>query len=58
MKWVHTKAEGKLEYTSLFYIPSRAPFDLWDRNGKSGVKVICQKSADNGRFGRPYCLGF
>ena len=43
MKWVHTKAEGKLEYTSLFYIPSRPPFDLWDRNGKSGVKLFVKR---------------
>ena len=43
MKWVHTKAEGKTEYTTLFFIPSKPPFDLWDRNSKSGVKLYVKR---------------
>lgn len=39
----HNQVEGKLEYTSLLYIPSRAPFDLWDRNLKHGVKLYVQR---------------
>ena len=31
MEWSHNKVEGKLEYTSLLYIPAKAPFDLWNR---------------------------
>lgn len=43
LAWVHTKSEGKLEYTTLFYIPSRAPFDLFDRDAKRGVKLYVQR---------------
>ena len=43
MKWIHTKAEGKLEYTSLLYIPSSPPFDMWDRNAKLGVKLYVKR---------------
>ena len=43
MAWVHTKSEGKLEYTTLFYIPGRAPFDLFDRDAKQGVKLYVQR---------------
>ncbi len=43
LAWVHTKSEGKLEYTTLFYIPSRAPFDLFDRDAKHGVKLYVQR---------------
>ena len=43
MTWVHTKTEGKLEYTTLFYIPSRAPFDLFERDTKRGVKLFVQR---------------
>ncbi len=41
--WVHTKAEGKLEYTTLFYIPSRAPFDLFERESKRGIQLYVQR---------------
>ncbi len=40
---VHTKVEGKLEYASLLYIPARAPFDLWDREQRHGVKLYVKR---------------
>ena len=40
---VHSKVEGTNEYTLLLYIPSRAPFDLWDRDAKHGVKLYVRK---------------
>lgn len=40
---IHSKVEGKLEYTSLLYIPARAPFDLWDRQGRRGVKLYVRR---------------
>ncbi len=41
--WTHAKVEGKQEYTQLLYIPSRAPFDLWDRNARHGVKLYVRR---------------
>ncbi len=43
MAWVHNHVEGKLEYTTLFYIPGHAPFDLWDRNHPHGVKLYVRR---------------
>ena len=43
LSWIHSKVEGKLEYTTLFYLPERAPFDLWDRDAKHGVKLYVQR---------------
>lgn len=43
LKYIHTKSEGKVEYTSLFYIPSKPPFDLWDRDNKSGVRLYVKR---------------
>lgn len=43
LTWSHNKVEGKLEYTSLLYIPSRAPFDLWQREAPRGVKLYVQR---------------
>lgn len=43
LSWVHTKSEGKLEYTTLFYLPARAPFDLFDRDAKHGIKLYVQR---------------
>lgn len=43
MAWTHSKVEGKLEYTSLLYIPARAPFDLWDRDKRYGLKLYVQR---------------
>ncbi|WP_027327302.1 molecular chaperone HtpG [Helicobacter pametensis] len=43
MAWIHTKVEGNLEYTTLFYIPSKAPFDLYRVDYKSGVKLYVKR---------------
>lgn len=40
---VHNRVEGKNEYTSLLYIPARAPFDMWDREQKHGVKLFVRR---------------
>ncbi len=40
---VHSKVEGTNEYTLLLYVPARAPFDLWDRDAKHGVKLYVRK---------------
>ena len=41
--WTHARVEGKQEYTQLLYIPARAPFDLWDRNARHGVKLYVRR---------------
>jgi molecular chaperone HtpG len=41
--WFHTKAEGSLEYTTLFYIPSKAPIDLYQAEYKVGVKLYVKR---------------
>lgn len=41
--WSHNKVEGKLEYTSLLYIPKRAPFDLWHPGKARGLKLYVQR---------------
>jgi len=41
--WTHNKVEGKLEFTSLFYVPARAPFDLWNRDRARGVKLYVKR---------------
>jgi len=41
--WSHSRVEGKLEYTSLLYIPQRAPFDLWDRERRHGIKLYVRR---------------
>lgn len=43
MTWAHNKVEGKTEYTSLLYIPSKAPFDLWNREQSHGLKLYVQR---------------
>ncbi|MDD9895311.1 MAG: molecular chaperone HtpG, partial [Gammaproteobacteria bacterium] len=43
LEWSHNKVEGKLEYTSLLYIPGRAPFDLWNREAARGLKLYVQR---------------
>ena len=40
---IHSKVEGTNEYTLLLYVPSRAPFDMWDRDTKHGVKLYIRK---------------
>ena len=44
MNWSHNAVEGKLEYTSLLYLPQRAPFDLWQREGARGLKLYVQRT--------------
>jgi len=43
LAWTHNRVEGKLEYTSLLFVPARAPFDLWDREQRHGVKLYVQR---------------
>jgi molecular chaperone HtpG len=43
LSWSHNKVEGKLEYTSLLYVPGRAPFDLYQRDGARGLKLYVQR---------------
>ncbi|MDM1708215.1 molecular chaperone HtpG [Thiopseudomonas alkaliphila] len=43
LTWSHNKVEGKLEYTSLLYIPKRAPFDLYHREAPKGLKLYVQR---------------
>ncbi|MFZ2853365.1 MAG: molecular chaperone HtpG [Rhodocyclaceae bacterium] len=43
LAYVHAKVEGKQEYTQLLYIPSKAPFDLLDRNARHGVKLYVRR---------------
>jgi molecular chaperone HtpG len=43
LTWSHNKVEGKTEYTSLLYIPSKAPFDLYNRETKHGLKLYVQR---------------
>ena len=40
---LHNRVEGKLEYISLFYIPSKAPYDLWDREQRHGIKLYVRR---------------
>ena len=43
LTWSHNKVEGKLEYTSLLYVPTRAPFDLYQREAPRGLKLYVQR---------------
>lgn len=43
LAWAHSRVEGKYEYTSLLYIPARAPFDLWDREHRHGIKLYVRR---------------
>jgi molecular chaperone HtpG len=43
LTWSHNRVEGKREYTSLLYIPSTAPFDLWNREAPRGLKLYVQR---------------
>ena len=43
LAWVHAKVEGKSEYTELLYLPERAPFDLWDREHRHGIKLYVRR---------------
>jgi molecular chaperone HtpG len=43
MAWTHARVEGRQDYTVLLYVPSHAPFDLWDREAKTGVKLYVKR---------------
>ncbi len=43
LAWSHARVEGKTEYTQLLYIPKHAPFDLWDRNARHGIKLYVRR---------------
>ena len=43
LAWAHARVEGYQEYTQLLYIPGRAPFDMWERNAKHGVKLYVRR---------------
>jgi len=43
LSWSHNRVEGTNEYTSLLYIPSRAPYDLYDRESRHGIKLYVQR---------------
>ena len=43
LAWSHNKVEGKTEYTSLLYIPGKAPFDMWNREQSHGLKLYVQR---------------
>ena len=43
LTWSHNKVEGKLDYTSLIYVPSKAPFDMWQREAPRGLKLYVQR---------------
>ena len=43
LAWSHNRVEGSTEYTQLLYVPSHAPFDLWDRDRKAGIKLYVRR---------------
>lgn len=43
LETIHSRVEGNLEYTALLFIPKRAPFDLWDRNTRRGVRLYVKR---------------
>jgi len=43
MLTIHNRVEGNLEYTAMMFIPNRAPFDLWDRNNRQGIKLYVRR---------------
>src|SRR2546423_4071914 len=43
LAWTHNRVEGRQEYTQLLYIPARAPFDLWDREQRHGLKLYVRR---------------
>ncbi len=43
LAWTHNRVEGSTEYTQLLYIPSHAPFDMWDRDKKAGIKLYVKR---------------
>src|SRR6185312_15910262 len=43
LAWTHNRVEGRQQYTQLLYIPSHAPFDLWDRHQRHGLKLYVRR---------------
>ncbi len=43
LTYTHNRVEGRSEYTQLLYIPAHAPFDLWDRNKRGGIKLYVKR---------------
>ena len=43
LTWTHNRVEGRSEYTQLLYIPAQAPFDMWDRNKRGGIKLYVKR---------------
>ncbi|HTD06898.1 molecular chaperone HtpG [Undibacterium sp.] len=43
LSYTHNRVEGRSEYTQLLFIPSRAPFDMWDRNKRGGIKLYVKR---------------
>ncbi len=43
LAWTHNRVEGRSEYTQLLYIPKHAPFDMWDRDARRGVKLYVKR---------------
>lgn len=43
MTWAHNRVEGNMEYTSLLFVPERAPYDLWNREAPRGLKLYVQR---------------
>ena len=43
LAWTHARVEGRQEYTQLLYIPSKAPFDMWNRDARHGVKLYVRR---------------
>ena len=60
MKWVHSHVEGSQSYKTLFYIPARAPFDLYDRDSRHGIKLYVRRVfiMDDAEQLMPYYLRF
>ena len=43
LAWTHNRVEGRTEYTQLLYVPAKAPFDLWNRDKRGGVKLYVKR---------------
>jgi molecular chaperone HtpG len=43
LAWTHNRVEGRTEYTQLLYVPSKAPFDLWDRQHRRGIRLYIRR---------------
>ncbi len=43
LAWTHARVEGRQEYTQLLYIPAHAPFDMWDRHARHGIKLYVRR---------------